>query len=147
MNAARQLRIKMTEISCLGLLAGLVLALLPLVGCGQDSNTSLKSDNKLIGSDAGRTDQGEPSPPQAQSPSMVPDQVLVKFNPDVQPEAIERIQAELHLEPIRKFRVPNLYLMKITDGTAVEAIIRKLKTYPPVEYAEPNYVVKTNPQD
>ena len=76
---------------------------------------------------------------------MVPDEVLVKFNPDAQPETIERIQAELRLATLRQFHSTNLFLMKITDGSAVEAIVSKLKAYPAVEYAEPNYVVKANP--
>jgi Fervidolysin N-terminal prodomain len=147
MTAARRIREKMTKILSPGLLAGLALVVLPVVGCGQDSNNNLKSGGKPIGTEAGNVDHDASFRSQAQSPPMVADEVLVRFNSDTTPEAIERIQAELHLETVRKFRSSNLYLMKITDGTAVEAIIRKLKTYPPVKYAEPNYVVKANPQD
>ena len=56
-----------------------------------------------------------------------------------------RIQAELKLEKIREFRSPNLFLMKITDGTSVEAMIEMLRIYNEVKYAEPNYVVRANP--
>jgi hypothetical protein len=147
MTAAWRIRAKMTKILSLSLLAGLALVALPVVGCGQDSNNNLKSDDKPIGTEAGSADHDATFRSQAQNPPMVPDEVLVRFNPDTTPEAIERIQAELYLETVRKFRSSNLYLMKITDGTAVEAIIQKLKTYPTVKYAEPNYVVKANPQD
>jgi hypothetical protein len=145
MTTARRICVKMTRGSSLGLLAGLVLVVLPLVCCGQNSNNNLKSINKSTGSDLNGGNHAANARPQAQNPQIVPDEVMVKFNADTAPETIETIQAELQLETIRKFRSPNLFLMKITDGTAVEAIIRKLKTYPAVEYAEPNYVVKANP--
>lgn len=89
--------------------------------------------------DADRT--GIPQP-QDQPPQYVPHEVLVKFNSDTDLQTIARIQAELKLETIRKFHSPNLFLMKITDGASVEAIIEKLQTYRAVKYAEPNYVVK-----
>lgn len=144
MTIARRI-LKMTKGSSLSLLAGLVLVVLPLVCCGQNNNNNLKSDNKPIDSNISNGNRAANSRPQAQNAQIVPDEVLIKFSPDTQPETIARIQAELQLEALRKFRSPNLFLMKITDGTAVEAIILKLKTYPAVEYAEPNYVVKANP--
>ena len=147
MAIARRIRMKMTKGSILSLLAGLVLVVLSAACCGQNNNNNLKSDNKPMDSDNSNGNRAANSRPQAQNAQIVPDEVLVKFNPDTQPETIARIQADLQLEALRKFRSPNLFLMKITDGTAVEAIIRKLKTYPAVEYAEPNYVVKANPKD
>ena len=145
MTTARRIRMKTTRGLSLGLLTGLVLMALSLASCGQNSDKNLKSENKSIGSDTSSGDHATNSWPQAQNSQMVPDEVLVKFNPDTQPQIIERIQNELQLKTIRKFRSSNLFLMKITDGTAVEAVIQKLKTYSVVEYAEPNYVVKANP--
>jgi len=144
MTNARRIRMKRSGTS---LLASTVLIFLSVVGCGQNNNNHLESDNKLINSDISNGNRAANSRPQAQNPQIVADEVLVKFTPDARPEAINRIQAQLRLETVRKFRSPNLFLMKITDGTAVEAIIQKLKTYSSVEYAEPNYVVKANPQD
>jgi hypothetical protein len=144
MTIARRI-LKMTGGSGLLLVAGLALVVLSLVCCGQNNNNNLKSDNKPMDSDNSSGNRAANSRPEAQNAQIVPDEVLVKFNPDTQPETIARIQADLQLEALRKFRSPNLFLMKITDGTAVEAIIRKLKTYPAVKYAEPNYVVKANP--
>ena len=83
------------------------------------------------------------SQPQGQRQPYVLNEVLVKFKPGVDEDAIERIRAALNLEIIRKFSSPNLLLMKITDGSSVEAVIEQLKTYEAVKYAEPNYVVKT----
>jgi hypothetical protein len=145
MTIARRIRMKKTRGSNLSLLAGLVLVVLALACCGQNNNNNLKADKKPIDSKSNSGDPAANSRHQAQNSQFVPDEVLVKFDPDTQPETIERIQAELQLETVRKFRSPNLFLMKITDGTAVEAIIQKLKAYPAVKYAEPNYVVKANP--
>ena len=89
-------------------------------------------------------DQTGISQPQGQPRQYVPHEVLVKFNPETDSQTVARIQAELKLETIRRFRSPNLFLMKITDGASVEAIIEELKTYQAVKYAEPNYVVKAN---
>ena len=145
MTTARRIRMKMTKGSTLTLVAGLFLVVFFLACCGQNNNNHMKSGNKLMGSDAGNPNQAANSQPQARNSQMVPDEVLVKFVPGTEPETIEHIQAELQLKTVRKFRSLNLFLLKITDGTAVETIIEKLKTYPAVAYAEPNYVVKANP--
>lgn len=126
------------------LCAGLIFFILPLACNGQNSNNNLKSKNKTIESNIGSADQAGNSQSQDQSRQYVPHEVLVKFNPDTDPQTIARIQAELKLETIRQFRSPNLFLMKITHGATVEAIIEKLNTYQAVKYAEPNYVVKAN---
>ncbi|MGD9045897.1 MAG: hypothetical protein PVG06_19465 [Desulfobacterales bacterium] len=123
----------MTKRLSYSLCAGLMLFILPLACNGQNKNNSLKSKHKTIESNRQRADR---------APQYVPHEVLVKFNPDTDPQTIARIQAELKLEKVREFRSPNLFLMKITDGASVEVIIEKLQTYEEVKYAEPNYVVK-----
>jgi predicted small lipoprotein YifL len=145
MTTAKRIRMRMTAGSRLGFLAGLIFLFLSLAGCGQNGNDHLKSVNQPADANNNSGNHTASSQPQAQTSRMVPDEVLVKFTPDSQPQTIAGIQAELQLETVRQFHSPNLFLMKITDGTAVEAIIRKLKTYPAVQYAEPNYVVKANP--
>ena len=135
----------MTKSLRYSLCAGLIFFILPLACNGQNGNNNLKSRNKTIESDIKSADRTGISKPQSQPQQYVPHEVLVKFNPDTDPQTIVRIQAELKLEKVREFRSPNLFLMKITDGTSVAAIIEKLKTYEEVKYAEPNYVVKANP--
>ena len=125
------------------LCTGLIFFILPLACNGQNSNNDLKSKNKTVESNIRQADRTGISQPQGQSPQYVPHEVLVKFNPDTDPQTIAHIQAELKLELIRQFRSPNLFLMRITDGTSVERVIEKLKASPFVKYAEPNYVVKT----
>ena len=72
-----------------------------------------------------------------------PDEVLVKFKTEVDARTINEILKALKLEMIQKFSSPNLFLMKIADGASVETIIKRLNAYDAVEYAEPNYGVKT----
>ena len=126
------------------LCAGLIFFILPLACNGQNNNNNLKSKNKTIESNIGSAGQAGNSQSQDQPRQYVPHEVLVKFNPDTDPQTIARIQAELKLETIRQFRSPNLFLMKSTHGATVEAIIERLNTYQAVKYAEPNYVVKAN---
>ncbi|MCK4986519.1 MAG: hypothetical protein KAS40_13410 [Desulfobacterales bacterium] len=144
MAKTRRIRKKMTTGFGFCVLAGLIFLILPLACNGHNDNNNLKSNKKTTESGIKKADQAGIAQPQAQQHEYVPHEVLVKFNPDTNPETIARIQAELKLEKVREFRSPNLFLMKITDGTSVEAIIEKLKTYEEVKYAEPNYVVKAN---
>ena len=89
----------------------------------------------------GYNQQTTPQPVKQRFP-YAPDQVLVKFSPETEDEAIMRIQQELKLQTVRKYSSPNLFLMRITDGAAVTATIERLEGYENVEYAEPNYGVK-----
>jgi hypothetical protein len=52
----------------------------------------------------------------------------------------EAIQKEVHLETIRLVSKPNLYLMKILDGSSVESVMERLRNYEDVQYSEPNYI-------
>ena len=144
MTKTRQIRKRMSKSLRYSLFTCLIFLILPLACNGQNGNNNLKSKNKTIESNIKSAAQAQIGQPHAQQHEYVPHEVLVKFNPNTNPETIARIQAELKLEIIREFRSPNLFLMKIADGASVEAIIEKLKTYEEVKYAEPNYVVKAN---
>jgi hypothetical protein len=76
-----------------------------------------------------------------QRPSYVPAQVLVKFKDGVDEQAIQTIEEAMSLETIRVVRRPNLFLMRILDESSVEAVIERLRDFPEVSYAEPNYRV------
>jgi hypothetical protein len=144
MIKTRRIREKMIKDFRFSLITALFFLILPLA-CEGQNNYNLKSNNKTIQSDIKKAGLTGIAQPQTQQHEYVPHEVLVKFNPDVNPETVRRIQAELKLEKAREFSSPNLFLMKITDGSSVEAIIEKLKTYAEVKYAEPNYVVKATP--
>jgi hypothetical protein len=83
--------------------------------------------------------QMEPSPRQKQN--YVPGQVLVKFKDGVDEQAIQTIKEAVSLETIRVVRRPNLFLMRIVNESSVEAVIERLRDFPEVSYAEPNYPV------
>jgi hypothetical protein len=109
---------------------------------GQAGNSNPQLEQKEAESGIKHTGQTETWQPQGQRQPYAPDEVLVKFEPGTDAGTIERIRTALNLETIRKFSSPNLFLLKITDGSSVEAVIEQLKTYEAVKYAEPNYVVK-----
>jgi len=72
-----------------------------------------------------------------------PGEILVKFKDGTGIQAIEAIKRELHLKTIRIISRPNLYLMKILDGSSVETIMERLQSFGEVAYSEPNYVRTT----
>ena len=120
--------------------------MLLLLACGGQTGNSSNNHQQPEQTEAygvKHTGQTGISQPQGQRQPYVLNEVLVKFKPGVEEDAIEGIRAASNLEIIRKFSSPNLFLMKITDGSSVEAVIEQLKTYEAVKYAEPNYVVKT----
>jgi hypothetical protein len=125
---------------------GVGLFIILLLACGgqtgNSSNNNQPTQQKEV-SGVKRIGQTGITQPEGQRQPYVLNEVLVKFKPGVDGTAIERIRAALNLEIIRKFSSPNLYLMKITDGSSVEAVIEQLKTVEAVKYAEPNYVVQT----
>ena len=126
--------------------AGIGLFIILVLACGGQNGNSRNSNTQLNQktpeSEGRQTGQTGISLPEGQQQSYVPDEVLVKFKADTDAETVERIRAAMNLETIRKFSSPNLFLMKITDGSSVDAVIEQLKTYEAVKYAEPNYVVK-----
>ena len=125
---------------------GVGLLIILVLACGGQAGNSSNSNSQLEQKEAEsgikHTGQTETSQPQGQQQPYVPDEVLIKFKPGADAETIERIRTALNLETIRKFSSPNLFLLKITDGSSVEAVIEQLTSYEAVKYAEPNYVVK-----
>ncbi|MBW2518453.1 MAG: hypothetical protein JRE88_16840 [Deltaproteobacteria bacterium] len=121
-----------------------LLLILILAGCGQTNETSGPQPGQTAAQAefTGKHQLEEAQPQGGQFP-YAPDEVLVKFKPEVDARTIADIRTELKLETIQKFSSPNLFLMKITDGTSVETIIKRLDAYDAVKYAEPNYGVKT----
>ena len=134
-------RIRNNTAAGVRLIAVLFIILLPACS-GQTGNSSLQSEQKPDLSGNKHTGQTGNSQQAGQKPTYVPGQVLVKFKSGTDAETIERVRTALKLETLRKFSSPNLFLMKITDGSSVEAIIERLTTYEAVKYAEPNHVVK-----
>ena len=119
------------------------LFIIMLLACGgRIGSGSSEPEQNSFESGIKRTAQTEISQPRGRQQKYVLDEILVKFKPGTEADTIEAIREALNLVTMRKFSSPNLFLMKITDGSPVEAVIEKLKTYDAVKYAEPNYVVK-----
>jgi len=96
--------------------------------------------------DAGTQGKGNPnSYSSKQSQEYVSAEILVRFKPNTDQQTIQSIQQKLHLKTLKVFSTPQLYLMKITDDTAVKVVMQRLQKYQAVKYAEPNYV-KTIPR-
>jgi hypothetical protein len=64
----------------------------------------------------------------------------VRFRNGIEAKEVERIRSEAGLQILKVASAPDLYLMKITDGCEVEDMLVRLKKYPEIVYAEPNYV-------
>ncbi len=86
------------------------------------------------------SDQPKLSPADGETKNYVPGEILVKFRDGTTDQTKEAIQKEVHLETIRLISKPNLYLMKILDGSSVESVMERLGKFKAVEYAEPNYI-------
>lgn len=122
-------------------ITGLAFLVLLLACGGQSNNHNPNSKAKIARSELSSENQPVGVPAKTHQ-DYIRHEVLVRFKAGTAAEAIERIQKELKLERLRKFSTQNLFLMKITDGSSVEATINRLKNYESVKYAEPNYVVK-----
>ena len=87
------------------------------------------------------TEHEKSAPSGKERPDYVPGQILVKFKQGTDEQTIEAIQRELRLKTLKIVSRPNLYLMKILNGSSVESIMERLKDFQEVVYSEPNHVV------
>jgi hypothetical protein len=85
-------------------------------------------------------DQPKLSPVGGETENYVAGEILVKFRNGTSGQIKTAIKKEVHLETIRLFSKPNLYLMRILDGSSVENAIERLGKFKEVEHAEPNYI-------
>jgi Fervidolysin N-terminal prodomain len=88
----------------------------------------------------GSQEQQKLTPIEEKRKDYVPGEIIVKFKDGTDDQVIKHIHKELHLETIRLVYKPNLYLMKILDGSSVESVIERLQNYKEVKYSEPNYL-------
>ena len=86
------------------------------------------------------SEQPKLSPAGGETKNYVPGEILVKFRDGTTDQMKEALQKEVHLETIRIISKPNLYLMKILDGSSVESVMERLRNYEDVQYSEPNYI-------
>jgi hypothetical protein len=143
-SMARTTRIRKNAAGGTGLFTGLIIIL--VLACsahtGNSNNNNPQLEEKSSESEIKRTGQTGILQPEDKQQPYVLNEVLVKFKPGTDADTIAQILEALNLKTIRNFSIPNLFLMKITDGSPVKSVIKKLETYEAVKYAEPNYVVK-----
>ena len=86
------------------------------------------------------SEQPKLSPAGGETKNYVPGEILVKFRDGTTDQMKEALQKEVHLQIIRIISKPDLYLMKILDGSSVENVMERLRNYEGVQYSEPNYI-------
>ena len=118
----------------------LVILLLTISCAGESMKPEEKSSRQPEVSEIKKTEQPRLAPSGRERKNYIPSQILVKFKDGTDTQAIEAIQRELHLKTIKIVSRPNLYLMKILDGSSVARIVERLRNYEEVKYSEPNYV-------
>lgn len=84
----------------------------------------------------------------AKRPEYVPGEIIVKFKPGVISKASDAsrktARAGIASKEKRRFRTANIHHLQIADpNVTVEEAIKRLKSDPDVEYAEPNYIYRT----
>ena len=81
--------------------------------------------------------------PESQNEYM-PDEVIVKFEPEMKEAEKEALKDKVGVRTVKKHGITGSELLKIKNkDKKVKDIIQKLKKDPGVEYAEPNYIVRT----
>jgi len=106
---------------------------------GQEKSTHPPREMKRV-----ESNQPKLQPPGGEGKNYVPGEIMVAFHEGTDEKAIQAIKRDLHLETIRIVSGPNLYLMKILDGSSVESVLERLRRYEDVKYSEPNYVRATD---
>jgi len=72
--------------------------------------------------------------------SVVANEILVKFKPDVEQQTINKINKNFGVEVKKKHRIKNLYRLKIAPSETINDMVEKYRKNPDVEFAIPNYI-------
>ena len=123
----------------------MIVILLLIISCADrhlEEQEKEASHPRAIGIQGG--EQPKLSPEGGETKNYVPGEILVKFRDGTTDQTKKAIQKEVHLETIRIISKPNLYLMKILDGSSVESVMERLRNYEDVQYSEPNYIRTIN---
>ena len=118
----------------------LIILLLATSCVGQGMSIDAESSHSSQATEIRKNEEVRPDLSGRQRKDYVTGEVLAKFKDGTDMQTIEMIKNKLHLKDIRVVSSPNLYLMKIQDGSSVEQIMESLREYKKVRYSEPNYV-------
>ncbi|MCX6353681.1 MAG: S8 family serine peptidase [Candidatus Aureabacteria bacterium] len=111
---------------------------------GSAGDYRAKTLSKSAGSSVDGNPQGDAL---AKSPDLskphIPDEILVRFKPQVSLSSRAGILAQLEGRVIREYKlVPHLYHLKLGSSMTLEEAISRLNERDDVSYAAPNYIVK-----
>ncbi|MGB6927990.1 MAG: hypothetical protein WBH05_02120, partial [Syntrophobacteria bacterium] len=101
----------------------MIVILFLIISCAdrhQEAQEKKASHPRAIGIQG--SEQPNLSPEGGETKNYVPGEILVKFRDGTTDQTKKAIQKEVHLETIRLISKPNLYLMKILDGSSVESV-------------------------
>jgi len=74
--------------------------------------------------------------------SVVADEILVKFKPEVEKETIEKINKKFDVQIKKELRIKNLYRLEVPPARTINEMLEEYRKDPDVEFAEPNYIRK-----
>lgn len=115
---------------------------LGLISCGSESRQNISGQSTDIHSSASALTD---APATKNMPARyVPGEVLVKFKSGTSIVAINKLHSAIGASKIRDIRHLGIHRMRLPKDVKVEEAVRNYRSDPNVEYAEPNYIVKTS---
>ncbi len=115
---------------------------LGLVSCGSESRQNISGQSTDIHSSAGsRTDA---SATKNMTARYVPGEVLVKFKAGTSIVSMNKLHGALGAAKIRDIKHLGIQRIKLPEDVKVEEAAQIYRKDPNVEFAEPNYIVKTS---
>jgi len=115
---------------------------LGLVSCGSESRQNVSGQSTDIHSSASALTDAPAT--KNMTARYVPGEVLVKFKYGTSIVAINKLHSAIGANKIRDIRHLGIHRMRLPKDVKVEEAVRNYRSDPNVEYAEPNYIVKTS---
>ncbi len=115
---------------------------LSLISCGSESRQNISGQSTDIHSSSSAVID---APATKNMPARyVPGEVLVKFKSGTSIVAMNKLHGTLGAAKIRDIRHLGIHRMKLPEDVKVEEAVQIYRNDPNVEFAEPNYIVKTS---
>lgn len=115
-----------------------ILLLLVVAACSSTASVS-NLDAQSRASAGGKTQQS--------TPPHLDGQILVRFNDDVQSEQVSSIIRQLDCQILTRYNDSQLFHLELPNGLSVTDAVREFASLDEVAFAEPNYVLSTEPYD
>ena len=115
---------------------------LSLISCGSENRQNVSGQSTDIHSSASSLTD---APATKHIPARyVSGEVLVKFKSGTSIVAINKLHSAIGASKIRDIRHLGIHRMRLPEDVKVEEAVRNYRSDPNVEFAEPNYIVKTS---